>query len=180
MKPDNMPKPWKDKITPEQKEALEASLVRLNSDVFNERVDFKNFNQSEIVNNWLLSLGMVVAGTLSSSELAGKSLAYQRLFAIDMKDKYFPIELFSDENLLKAAKKFKFFPTYEEISSFLTGDEVVEGHRAIKWRVENWLQCKVEEPKQLIENQEVAAQIKELMAGMFKKVPEQQQIEVTL
>ncbi len=162
-----------DKITPEQKEVLEFSLKKLNSSTFDERIDFDDKDQAAKVHGWLISLGMVVAGTLSSNELAAKANAYRTLFKLEFKDKYFPLELFSDENLLKAAKKFKFFPTYEEISEFFSANPTVSLQGSLKWVIRHWLECPVSEPKQIAENPEVADQIKELMAGMFNKVPEE-------
>lgn len=61
---------------------------------------------------WLASLGPLVAGNISVEDARAKLAAYCGMLE-------YPAACFTKASLAKAAKRFKFFPTFSELTEFL-------------------------------------------------------------
>lgn len=74
----------------------------------------------KLVGDWLARLGVLVAGNLTAADARIKIAAY----AADLD---FPALCFTDATRAQAGVAFKFFPTFSELSEFLSA--VVRPHR---------------------------------------------------
>lgn len=77
----------------------------------------------DVFKKWLASLGTLCAGNMSLADADAKTTAYAAMFDA-------PIGLLNKITLDRAARKFKFFPTYGEIVDFFE-EESKEIHREI-------------------------------------------------
>lgn len=79
-----------------------------------------------LVGDWLARLGVLVAGNLSAADARIKIAAY----AADLR---YPALCFTDQTRADAAKAFKFFPSFAELSEFLDG--IAAPHRTKLHRI---------------------------------------------
>lgn len=77
----------------------------------------------DVFRKWLASLGTLCAGNVGLADAEAKITAYAAMFEA-------PIGLLNKTTLDRAAREFKFFPTYGEIVEFFE-EEAREIHREI-------------------------------------------------
>lgn len=77
----------------------------------------------DVFKKWLASLGALCAGNVGLSDAEAKTTAYSKMFDA-------PTGLLNKTTLDRAARKFKFFPTYGEVVDFFE-EELKEIHREI-------------------------------------------------
>lgn len=75
------------------------------------RSSFQGASEEQI-QNWLATLGLLIAGKMDVEDVKMRLFAYSRLM-IDI-----PPELLTERSLRKAALKFKWFPSFAELNDF--------------------------------------------------------------
>lgn len=116
------------------------------------------------VREWLMSLGPLVAGNMSADDARVKLDAYSG--RLD-----YPAACFSSKALDKAARRFKFFPTYGELCDFLDAQlsEVRENRRRLQAIVNaaaGQKQLAAPEPQTLEQRQHMGALFGKLAAAI--------------
>lgn len=81
----------------------------------------------DLTRDWLLRLGLLVAGNLSVADSKARIAAY-------CDDLRYPALCFTDESRRRAGVAFKFFPTFSELSSFLDAEAQPMRKRAAELR----------------------------------------------
>lgn len=113
----------------------------------------------DVVRKWLGDLGVLVAGAMGVDEARAKLAAYANLIADD-----FPRAAFTRRTLATAGRRFKFFPSFSELSEFLD-----ETHGDLRTKVDR-LQALAKpgrQPRTQVEEEPVSIQERQRMGELF-------------
>lgn len=119
----------------------------------------------DLARKWLSSLGTLTAGRMPAEEARSKLIAYSEFFD-------HPSGAFTKETLRLAAKEFKWFPSFSELSTFL--DEQSVPIRNERDRIKAIADATIEEPQKPknIDPEERERRTNETMAEYRKNMAE--------